>query len=387
VNLNGSEIKEDLQSFKEKLDEGVSLEMISSFVNLPELSEFSKLAEGLLPANLLKVGEDGKVGLLSLNELQQSLSKGLGDIKGYLEGEIFGLFNAIKGDVDNAVSEAKEVYKQLSDLGGSIQKDNSAIADLALSTLNGATGLNLNTQNLGAIYKTATNSINSFTALSPKQIKDLANPIFLGNIVKTATDTAIEAAGAASLLTAEESLINDQLDSSGYIELSKSSSNKYKGEDGSIRIAVDRQVYWGKGEGASPEAAAKKANSGSQLVNDYSLAVDNSKIVIGHKVTFSDDSKEREGVDVATASKGLSIGAIYPVIAIYFDDKEKALEYSNSHPRYTTAIIKNPSFTGNKEEKNKIKNKISENKAKIDKLQSGEEVTKKLKELQSGLID
>lgn len=387
MNLNGSEIKEDLQSFKEKLDEGVSLEMISSFVNLPELSEFSKLAEGLLPANLLKVGEDGKVGLLSLNELQQSLSKGLGDIKGYLEGEIFGLFNAIKGDVDNAVSEAKEVYKQLSDLGGSIQKDNSTIADLALSTLNGATGLNLNTQSLGAIYKTASNSINSFTALSPKQVKELANPNFLGNIVKTTLDTAIEAAGAASLLTAEESLINDQLDSSGYIELSKSSSNKYKGEDGSIRIAVDRQVYWGKGEGASPEAAAKKANSGSQLVNDYSLAVDNSKIVIGHKVTFSDDSKEREGVDVATASKGLSIGAIYPVIAIYFDDKEKALEYSNSHPRYTTAIIKNPSFTGNKEEKNKIKNKISENKAKIDKLQSGEEVTKKLKELQSGLID
>jgi hypothetical protein len=258
---------------------------------------------------------------------------------------------------------------------------------LALSTLNGATGLNLNTQSLGAIYKTASNSINSFTALSPKQVKELANPNFLGNIVKTTLDTAIEAAGAASLLTAEESLINDQLDSSGYIELSKSSSNKYKGDDGSIRIAVDRQVYWGKGEGASPEAAAKKANSGSQLVNDYSLAVDNSKIVIGHKVTFSDDSKEREGVDVATASKGLSIGAIYPVIAIYFDDKEKALEYSNSHPRYTTAIIKNPSFTGNKEEKNKIKNKISENKAKIDKLQSGEEVTKKLKELQSGLID
>jgi hypothetical protein len=109
--------------------------------------------------------------------------------------------------------------------------------------------------------------------------------------------------------------------------------------------------------------------------------------LIGDKVTFADDSKEREGVDVSTSSKVLSIGAIYPVIAIYFDDKEKALEYSNSHNRYTTAIIKNRSSTGNKEEKNKIKNKITENKAKIDKLQNGEEVTKKLKELQSGLVD
>lgn len=383
MNFSASEIKEDLQAFKEKLDEGVSLETISSFVNLPELSEFSKLAEGLLPVNLLKVGEDGKIGLLSLNQLQQALSTGLGDIKGYLEGEILGLFNAIKGDIDNVATEAQAVYKQLSDLGGSIQKDNSAISDLALSTLNGATGLNLNTQSLGAIYKTATNSINSFTALSPKQIKDLTNPNFLGNIVKTTLDTAIEAAGAASLLTAEESLINDQLDSSAYTELFKSSSDKYKSEDGSIRIAVDRQVYWGKGEGASPEAAAKKANSGSQLVNDYSLAVDNSKIVIGHKVTFSDDSKEREGVDVATASKGLSIGAIYPVVAIYFDDKEQALEYSKTHDRYTTAIIKNPSSTGNKEEKNKVKEKIKESKSTIEKLQSKEEMIAKLKELEA----
>ena len=383
MNFSGSEIKEDLQSFKEKLDEGISLETISSFVNLPELSEFSKMAEGLLPINLLKVGEDGKLGLISLNELQQSLSKGLGDIKGYLEEEIFGLFNAIKGDIDNAVSEAQSVYKELSDLGGSIQKDNSVIADLALSTLNGATGLNLNTQSLGAIYKTATNSINSFTALSPKQIKELANPNFLGNVVKTVLDTSIEAAGAASLLGAEESLINDQLDSSSYTNLHKSSSEKNKSEDGSIKIAVDRQVYWGKGEGASPEAAAKKANSGSQLVSDYSLAVDNSKILIGHKVTFADDSKEREGVDVATSSKGLSIGAIYPVVAIYFDDKEKALEYSNTHPRYTTAIIKNPSSTGNKEDKDKIKKKITENKTKIDKLQNKEEMMARLKELET----
>jgi hypothetical protein len=45
----------------------------------------------------------------------------------------------------------------------------------------------------------------------------------------------------------------------------------------------------------------------------------------------------------------LSIGLIYPVVAIYFDDKEKALEYKKTHPRYTTAIIKNPSNTGNKE--------------------------------------
>lgn len=384
MNFSGSEIKESLSLFREKLDEGVSLDALMGFVDIPELSEFSKLAEGLLPKNLLKTGEDGKLSLLSLNELQQSLSKGLGDIKGYLEGEILGLFGEIAGDVQNLGNEAKSIYNELSNLTNSIQKDNSAITDLALSTLNGATGLNLTTQNLGAIFKTASNSINSFTALSPKQIKDLANPNLLGNIVKTTLDTSIEAAGAASLLISEESLINDQLDSSSYIDHFRSSlDRKNKENDGTIKIAVDRQVYWGKGEGASPEAAAKKANSGSSLVSDYSLAVDNSKILIGHKVSFSDDSKEREGVDVATTSKGLSIGAIYPVVAIYFDDKEKALQYTKTHPRYTTAIIKNPSYSGNKVEKNKIKNKIVESKNKISKFESVEENMKKIKEIQS----
>ncbi len=381
MNFSGSEIKESLGLFKGKLDEGVSLDAILGFVDIPELSEFSKLAEGLLPQNLLKTGSDGKLSLLSLNELQQALSKGLGDIRGYLEGEILGLFNEIAGDVQNLQDEAKSIYNELSNLTSSIQKDNSAITDLALSTLNGATGLNLNTQSLGSIYKTASNTINSFTALSPKQIKDLSDSNFYGNITKTTLDSAIESAGAASLLLSEESLINDQLDSSAYPDLFKSSLEKNKSDDGTIKIAVDRQVYWGKGEGASPEAAAKKANSGSQLVSDYSLAVDNSKILIGHKVSFSDDSKEREGVDVATTSKGLSIGLIYPVVAIYFDDKEKALEYARTHPRYTTAIIKNPSSAGNKQEKQQIKNKINEQKTNIAKLQNKEENMKKLKNI------
>jgi hypothetical protein len=381
VNFNASEIKESLSLFREKLDEGVSLDTIMSLVNIPELSEFSKLAEGLLPQNLLKVGEDGKLSLLSLNELQQALSKGLGDIKGYLEGEILGLFNEIAGDVQNLGNEAKSIFNELSNLSSSIQKDNSAITDLALSTLNGATGLNLNAQSLGSIYKTASNTINSFTALSPKQIKDLADPNFYGNITKTALDAAIESAGAASLLLGEESLINDQLDSSAYTSLHKFSSNKNKSEDGTIKIAVDRQVYWGKGEGASPEAAAKKANSGNQLVSDYSLAVDNSKLLIGDKISFSDDSKEREGVDVSTASKGLSIGAIYPVVAIYFDDKEKALEYLKSHPRYTTAIIKNRSDVVNSQEKQNIKNNINQNKQQIAKLGSKNEAMKRIKNI------
>jgi hypothetical protein len=59
----------------------------------------------------------------------------------------------------------------------------------------------------------------------------------------------------------------------------------------------------------------------------YSLAVDNTNILIGDKITFSDDNKEREAVDIVSRTKGISIIGTDPVVAIFFDEREKALEY------------------------------------------------------------
>jgi hypothetical protein len=219
MNFSASEIQEDLQAIKGKLDEGITIDDILGVVNLPILSEFSQAAEGLLPVNLLKIGQDGKVDLLSLTELQQALSKGLGNIKDYLEGEVLGLFETIKGEIKNVSDTAKQVVDELSNLGETIQKDNSLIFDAALSTLNGATGLNIDTQTLANLKNVGTQTLNSFAELSPKQIKDLANPDFFGKVVNTTLDAAINATGAAAVLTGEQSLINDQLDSSSYMSL------------------------------------------------------------------------------------------------------------------------------------------------------------------------
>jgi hypothetical protein len=219
MNFSASEIQEDLEAIKGKLDEGITIDDLLSVVNLPILSEFSQAAGGLLPINLLRVGEDGKVDLLSLTELQQALSQGLGGIKDYLEGEVLGLFETIKGEVKAVTDSAKQVFDELSNLGETIQKDNSLIFDAALSTLNGATGLNLDVQTLANLKNVGTQTINSFAELSPKQIKDLVNPDYFGKVVNTTLDAAINATGAAAVLTGEQSLINDQLDSSGYMSL------------------------------------------------------------------------------------------------------------------------------------------------------------------------
>jgi len=384
ANFNSSEIQEDGKKMLGKLDLDVALSEIESFVQIPELSEFSQLAEKFLPKNLVKFGEDGKVSLLSLTDLQQALNSGLNDIKGYLEGEILGLFETVKGEIDAVYNEGKAVYQELSNMKSIFEKDNSKVADLALSTLNNATGLNLDVQALGSIYKTATNSIESFTKLSPKQLRDLSNPEYYKKVVNTTLNTALDATNTAALLATGQSLLNDQIDGSGYIDCFKENSKKKVDEkDGNQKIAVERKVYWGKGEGATPEAFAKKSNSGSKLVSDYSLAVDNSNILIGAKVKFSDDSKQREAVDTATPSKGLSPSGTYPVIGIYFDDKEKAMEYTKKYPeKIVTAIVELPTDQ-RKKEATKIKKNNKELEKKAEKLQTGEDVIKKLAELQA----
>jgi len=386
ANFNSAELAEEAQQILGKLDEGVTLETLQSIVDIPQLSEFSQLAEQFLPKNLVKFGEDGKVGLPSLTELQQSLNKGLTDIKGYLEQEITGIFNELKGQAEAIYKEAeavfnegKQILSELSDIKSVLESNNSKVADLALETLNGATGLNLDTQMLGKMHQTVTNTIDSFTKLSPKQLRDLANPDFYKNAVNVTLNTSLDVANTTALLATGESLLNDQIDGSGYIDVFKKTlKEKEDPEKNEIKIAVERKVYWGKGEGATPEAFAKKSNSGNQLKSDYSLAVDNSNILLGAKVKFSDDKKEREAVDTATPSKGLSPSGTYPVIGIYFDDKQKAMEYTKKYPqKYVTAIMKLPDDS-RKKQASGLKKKNKDLQKKLASLQDKGENMKKL---------
>ena len=378
MNLNAPDFLKDLEGIQNKLDGSLSIDELTNATNLPELSEFSELAKGLLPENLIKADENGKLGLVSLTELQNALFNGLTDIKGYLENEIVGVFNSLKGEVENVYNQAKTVYDDIKNLSANIQNDSSVIADLAVSSLNSATGLNIEVQDLANLQKTVSNTIESFAQLSPKKVKDLADPNFYGRVVNATLNTTLDLTGKTAELIATQSLINDQLDSSGYVDMFKSAIESGKNllpkenpdDPSKEKVTVYRTVYWGKGEGALPEAAAQKANSGNKLVDDYSLAVDNSKVIIGSKVKFADDKKEREAVDVATPSKGITTSGENPTVAIYFETKEKAQAYLKSHPeRNVLATVTVPS-PKEKENKQKLKKKAAETKTTISKEES-----------------
>jgi hypothetical protein len=227
--------------------------------------------------------------------------------------------------------------------------------------VNSAAGLNLNAQTLGFIKEAASTTLNNFAALSPKQLRDLADPDFYGRLIVATLDAMLAATEATALVLGDEATGVPLMDKSAYKSLFESDF------DSEYRIAVERTVYWGKGEGATAENAAKKSSSGSQLKSDYSLAVDNSNVLLGSKVKFSDDKKTREAVDVAIAGKGITTSGSYPVIAIYFDEKDKALEYQRKYPKFTTAIVDIPN--NQKNQSPAVQKRINDLNARIKQLE------------------
>lgn len=388
MNFESPEIQNALKEIEGKLVDGFDMNQLTSAGSLPSLSDFAEKAKGLLPENLSKIAPDGKIVMPTFTDLKQSLSNGLNNIKGELEKEITSKMDAIKGEANAIIQDGQEVFSQMQDASTNLQKNASLATNKALETLNGTINLKIDSESIGKVYNSATNTIDGFLTLSPKKLKELSsNTDYYDQLKKAALEASITKSGLTAQLNTQESLINQQLENSAYRDLfgsaisSSKMGNIFKNlggndKDFTLVISVERVVYWGSGEGATPEASAKKANSGAKLINDYSLAVDNSIILIGCKVTFSDDKKEREGVDVATSSKGINRSSTSPIIAIYFDTRDDAFAYVKKHPeKIVSATVKFPLSEGQKviDAKKKylegIKNNIAEQDKKILELQ------------------
>lgn len=327
----------------------------------PPLSQFAENAKKLLPENLTKIDLDGNLKIPSMTDLGNALNDGLNGIKDNIANEINAKVDAIRGEVNSIVNQGQEVFNQLKGAADTLIQNASNITNQALDAFNSAKKLDINAKSIGALYNSASTTVDSFLKLSPKKLKELSsNGEYLNELKNEILDSALKKTGVAAKLSAGQSMINDQLDNSAYKNLASASilskaknvlpkEKNEKKEDFKIVSVVERLVYWGKGEGATPEASNKKSNSGAKLISDYSLAVDNLTVLIGCKVTFSDDKKERLGVDIFSPSKGLNKSSSSPAIAIYFDTKEQALAYTKKYPnKNVSATIKFPIAEGQK---------------------------------------
>lgn len=361
MNFQSKEIQNSINEIANKVDGDFDVQKILEVSKTPPLSQFAENAKKLLPENLTKIDIDGTLKIPSMTDLTNTLNDGLNGIKENLENEINGKIEAIKGEANSIINQGQEVFNQITGAADTLIKNASNITNQAINAFNNAKKLDLNAKNLGALYNSATTTIDGFLKLSPKKLKELStNGEYLNELKESVLDSTLKKTGLSAKLNSAQGMIHDQLDNSAYSSLHSSSilskaknilpkEKNQKKEDFKIVTQVERLVYWGKGEGATPEASNQKSNSGAKLISDYSLAVDNLTVLIGCKVTFSDDKKERLGVDIVSPSKGLNKSSNSPVVAIYFDTKEQAIAYTKKHPnKIVSATVNFPIANGQK---------------------------------------
>lgn len=369
MNFNCSEIQKDLRDISGKIPKDVDINEILDAIKTPSLSNFSESARMLLPKNLYQIDKNtGELKLQSAGFLEESITSAVDNIQDILSDNIEQTLKGIRGDLD--LEEKSSTYYDLEQFSEILEENSAIPLNNALEVLNNAKTLNEDASNLSSIYNASDETIEDFTKMSPKNIRDLGiNDEYYNKVKDSILESAVIKTKLESELVSQEGLINHQLDNSAYENLFATSfSNNFSTEDFELTMTVQREVYWADGEGSSIDSSSKTTFTGFKLLNDYSLAVDNTSILIGCKISFSDETltKEREAVDILNQSKGISLNGNFPVVAIYFDTKKEALIYLEKYPKkIVSAKIKYPVAKRN-ENSNKKKERLNEIKKKIE---------------------
>ena len=321
MNFNAEELTSGATSLLQNLTEGLNIESIISSLQLPQLDQFSQLASSLLPQNLVNVDSEGKFNLLNPLELQDTIKAGIDGLQDVIKQEIDDVIGEVTSIVQQASDTANSVGDTLKSLGSKLTTDQLGFFEEAFSSASGLLDMGADMgviSNFGNTVSTATNAIRE---LSPKQIRDLADPAYREKIISTTLQTANSLLENEVLSTATEfaslpvssgavsslfSTVNTLLGTPG----PKSSGEPYQTQ---VRVST----YYGKGDGGDIDAYNKKSATKQQLISGKSCAVDNVKILYNSTV-------EVPGLGTFKAVDKLRSGGID--LQLYYDDINKANE-------------------------------------------------------------
>lgn len=321
MNFNAEEMTGSATALLSKLQEGVGIQDILGSLQLPQLDQFSQLASSLLPQNLVSVSSEGVFSLLNPVELQNAVKSGIDSLQDVIKQEI----NDVIGEVQSIAQQASDTVNQIGDtlqsLGQKLTTDQLGFFEEAFSAASSMFDLGIDTGIVSNFANTVSTATDSIRQLSPKQIRDLADPEYLQSVVSTTLETANSlletevvntaleyaslpvSAGAVSNLF---STVNSLLGAPG----PKTSGEPYQTE---VRVAT----YYGKGDSGDIDAFSKKSATKQQLVSGKSCAVDNVKILYNSKV-------EVPGLGTFTAVDKIRSGGVD--LQLYYEDINQAME-------------------------------------------------------------
>lgn len=321
MNFNAEEMVGSAQALLGKLTEGVGIGDILSSLQLPQLDQFSQLASSLLPQNLGSVDSEGKFNLLDPVQLQSAVKSGIDSLQDVIKQEINDVIGEVQSIAQQASSTVNSVTDTLQSLGSKLTTDQLGFFEEAFTAASGMFDLGVDTGVVSNFANTVSTATNSIRELSPKQIRDLADPEYRQKVVSSTLETANGLLENEVLSTATEyastpistevvgglfSTVNSLLGTPG----PKTSGEPYQTE---VRVST----YYGKGDSGDIDAFRKKSATKKQLVSGKSCAVDNVKIPYNSKV-------EVPGVGTFDAVDRIRSGGVE--LQLYYEDINKASE-------------------------------------------------------------
>lgn len=108
-------------------------------------------------------------------------------------------------------------------------------------------------------------------------------------------------------------------------------------------MRVRLTAYWSVGKGTDKWSARRMSATGVMLREDHSIAVDPKVIPSGSRVVWPEGHKLWTAVDTGSAVKdrtaAIKWGEDVPVVDVYFENREDALDWVNTVPKFVTVQI------------------------------------------------
>jgi hypothetical protein len=321
MNFNAEELTSGATELLGSLSEGISIESIFSSLQLPQLDQFSQLASSLLPQNLTSVDSEGFFSLLNPLELQKTVKSGIDGLQDVIKQEINDVIGEVTSIVQQGSDTINNVGNTLQSLGKKLTTDQLGFFEEAFTTASSMFDLGIDVGVVSNFANSVSTATNTIRELSPKQIRDLADPEYLQSVVSTTLETANSLLETEVLNTAVEyaslpvsvGAVNNLFSSVN--SLLGGVGPKASGEPYDLQVRVS--TYFGKGDGGDIDAFNKKSATKQQLVSGKSAAVDNVKIRYGSKI-------EVPGLGTFNAVDKIKSAGVD--LQLFYEDANKAAE-------------------------------------------------------------
>jgi len=338
MNLQGSELSNITVNLEETLTQQDSIVLgisdILQSIKLPDLGGVLNTFSSLLPQNLIEVSETGVYNLLNSTALQQIIESGINNIRGLVEAEVTSKLALLQTGINEATNITQSAVSTLTNLGLGISNLNIDYLNKSLNSflqIDNIIGVDL--PNITNIQSSIESAIGSLDRLSPRQIRDLADPVFYQQVFNETVETALSFAGSEALQNA----ITQIAPSANIETLTKlaqvgvpifNTPIDAEGNRQPFNKLVEIQFNYGEGDGSDADASKEKSITGRKLQSGKSCGVDGTNILIGSKIRTSLGTFTAIDKAKTPSSSGL------PVVDLYYKDLStvvsKQLELNNS---------------------------------------------------------